>query len=237
MQSFDVMLSKAVIDKVAEANAKETSVIRIISLTGFMGCGKSSVGRELRTLLHCHFLDLDDYIESHESRKITEIFNDGGEASFRVIEQACLSEILSAGQSSSASDSAMWPTTPRASLGRDDKKDDGSLLIISLGGGTLTTPECARLVSEYTTCIYLRATTDTLVRHLKKEYDSRPMLQPATSSPSTGNHQAPDTDMLRARIKELMQKRAAIYESTAHHIVDIDGKSPADIANEITLLL
>jgi dephospho-CoA kinase len=46
----------------------------IISLTGFMGCGKSSVGRELSKLLCCPFMDLDDVIVETDGRSIPEIF-------------------------------------------------------------------------------------------------------------------------------------------------------------------
>ena len=204
MQSFDVMLSEA-----------ETSVIRIISLTGFMGCGKSSIGRKLSALLSCSLVDLDEYIESKEGRPITEIFKAGGEAAFRAIERSCLSEILSTG--------------PASMLSQNDRKNDGRILVISLGGGTLTTPECAELVSERTTCIYLRATIDTLVQRLEKDYGNRPML--------TGGQSGHDMESLRSRIEELIQKRSAVYEDTAHYIIDIDGRTDSDIVKEIVDML
>jgi shikimate kinase 2 len=186
-----------------------------ISLTGFMGCGKSSIGRKLSALLSCSLVDLDEYIESKEGRPITEIFKAGGETAFRAIERSCLSEILSSG--------------PAATLSQNDRKDDGRILVISLGGGTLTTPECAELVSEHTTCIYLRATIDTLVLRLEKDYGNRPML----ASGQSGH----DSSSLRARIEELIQKRSAVYEDTAHYIIDIDGRTDSDIVKEIVDML
>ena len=52
-----------------------------ISLIGFMGCGKSSVGKELASLLpECRLIDLDTYIEEKQGKNIPEIFNEIGRA-------------------------------------------------------------------------------------------------------------------------------------------------------------
>ena len=51
-----------------------------ISLTGFMGCGKSSTGRELAVRRGARFVDLDEEIVAREGRSIPEIFREGGEA-------------------------------------------------------------------------------------------------------------------------------------------------------------
>ena len=66
---------------------------------------------------------------------------------------------------------------------------------------------------------YLKASADTLVENLKNESDRRPMLRSSSS--------------LRDRIEELMALRSAIYESTAHVIIDTDGKTINDIADAI----
>ena len=65
----------------------------IISLTGFMGCGKSSTGRELASRLGARLVDLDAEIVEREGRPIPEIFADGGEAAFRAVEQATLASL------------------------------------------------------------------------------------------------------------------------------------------------
>ena len=54
-----------------------------IFLCGFMGCGKSTVGRELAKLLNCNFIDMDIYIEEKEKMPIPEIFSNHGEPYFR----------------------------------------------------------------------------------------------------------------------------------------------------------
>jgi shikimate kinase len=59
-----------------------------------MGAGKSSVGRALARGLNWFFEDLDDRIERHEGRTVTEIFRDSGEAEFRRAERAALTQLL-----------------------------------------------------------------------------------------------------------------------------------------------
>ena len=73
----------------------------IIALTGFMGCGKSSVGRELSTLLGIPVVDLDKYIEQRAGKRIPDIFAESGESGFRELETAALHEVLFPGGSPS----------------------------------------------------------------------------------------------------------------------------------------
>jgi shikimate kinase len=163
----------------------------IISLTGFMGCGKSSVGRELSKLLCCPFMDLDEMIVKKAGRSIPEIFAESGESGFRKLELDVLSSFLSS-----------------------HPESDDSLQIISLGGGTVMTGECAKLVRERTVCVYLRATVETLAKHLEGETQGRPMLK--------GD--------VRERIAELMAQRSSTYEETAHIIIDTDGRSVDEVS-------
>jgi len=176
-----------------------------ISLIGFMGCGKSSVGRILATLLpECRLIDLDTYIEEKQSKEIPEIFNEYGEAAFRQMEREALEEIFS--------DHAR----PRA--------------ILSLGGGTVTSESCRQLIRWHTDCFYLRATTGTLLSNLEGHSEGRPMLSsalpPSTEIPN-------EKDGLRQRIESLMRTRSPQYLATAHHIIDIDGQTFAQIATLI----
>lgn len=168
----------------------------ILSLTGFMGCGKSCVGELLHTHLCRSLIDLDDYIEKKEGRAISAIFRDEGEAAFRKMETSALTEIL------------------------DANKDRD--IVLSLGGGTLTTPEAADAVRAHTCCVYLRAGIDTLLHNLTLWPGDRPMLGGTT-----------DIDALRLRITGLMEQRRAIYESSASVIIDIDGKEYEEVAREI----
>ena len=176
-----------------------------ISLIGFMGCGKSSVGKILATLLpECRLIDLDTYIEEKQGKDIPEIFNEYGEAAFRRMEREALEEIFSD------------PSRPRA--------------ILSLGGGTVTSEECRQLIRRHTDCFYLRATTGTLLSNLEGHSEGRPMLSsalpPSTEIPN-------EKEALRNRIESLMRTRSPQYLATAHHIIDIDGQTFAQIATLI----
>ena len=62
-----------------------------------MGCGKSSVGRELSKLLCCPFIDLDTEIETRSGCTVAEIFETSGEAEFRRLEKETLKDILETG--------------------------------------------------------------------------------------------------------------------------------------------
>ncbi len=65
-----------------------------VFLVGFMGAGKSSVGRVLGQRLNWVFEDLDDRIQAREGHTVAEIFRDSGESEFRRAEHAALQQVL-----------------------------------------------------------------------------------------------------------------------------------------------
>ncbi len=132
----------------------------IISLTGFMGCGKSSVGKELKRLLSCELVDLDDYVCQMTGRTIPEIFSTDGEATFRQMELKALHEIFES-----------YPQIV------DNSSRQKTALILCLGGGTLTQEAAAQLVRNYCRCFYLRASVDELVCDLEGRTEHRPLLK------------------------------------------------------------
>lgn len=67
--------------------------MRSIYLCGFMGCGKSYIGRLLAEEKNMPFADLDSYIVEKEGRSIPEIFEQSGEPYFRRLEAECLKEL------------------------------------------------------------------------------------------------------------------------------------------------
>ena len=179
-----------------------------ISLIGFMGCGKSSVGKILATLLpECRLIDLDTYIEEKQGKNIPEIFNEYGEAAFRRMEREALEEIFSD------------KSRPRA--------------ILSLGGGTVTSEQCRQLIRQHTDCFYLRATTDTLLSNLEGHSEGRPMLSSVQPVEAPSTEVSSEREALRHRIESLMQTRSPQYLATAHHIIDINGQTFAQIAEII----
>ncbi len=121
----------------------------LITLTGFMGSGKTTVGRILADALGCPFLDLDDLIVKKAGQSIPDIFAQDGEPAFRQLEARLLRQTV--------------------------EKYGESTAVLSLGGGAILAPASATLLHEKTVCIYLRATLDTLLSRLAGESAGRPL--------------------------------------------------------------
>jgi shikimate kinase len=66
-----------------------------IALIGFMGTGKTSVGRLVAEVLHFEFLDTDELIEEYTGRSIPDIFSKDGEPAFRALEKKVVEELAS----------------------------------------------------------------------------------------------------------------------------------------------
>ena len=187
-----------------------------------MGCGKSSVGRCLSELICCPFIDLDEAICGRAGKSIPKIFASEGETEFRKLEAETLRSILTpSGTVRTEKKSLPLQAMSPSLCGQRGSTVSPSLqhrMVIALGGGTVMTPECSEIVKERSVCIYLKASIDTLVRHLETEASGRPMLQ---------------GDSLRSRIEELMNLRSKTYETIAHITIETDGKSIDAIAEEI----
>ena len=197
-----------------------------------MGCGKSSVGRELSELLCCPFMDLDQVIEECAGRTITEIFSQDGEPAFRQMELETLKCIAEGSMPMYSRDPlplrGPLPLTGggKMSLPYNRQTATEDILseekaVLALGGGAVMTRECEDIVRGETVCVYLKASVDTLLEHLEGEAEGRPMLR------------AEKSGELRERIENLMAIRSTTYERTAHIIIDTDGKSIDEIAMEI----
>ena len=197
-----------------------------------MGCGKSSVGRKLSELLCCPFMDLDQVIEECAGRTITEIFSQDGEPAFRQMELETLKCIAEGSMPMYSRDPlplrGPLPLTGggKMSLPYNRQTATEDILseekaVLALGGGAVMTRECEDIVRGETVCVYLKASVETLLKHLEGEAEGRPMLR------------AEKSGELRERIENLMTIRSATYERTAHIIIDTDGKSIDEIAMEI----
>ncbi|MCH1982342.1 shikimate kinase [Ruminococcus sp. OA3] len=119
-----------------------------IILIGFMGSGKTSVGKQLAKVMQLPFVDMDQLIVEKTGMEITEIFERYGEAHFRRIESECLEE-----------------------LSKEEERR-----VISVGGGLPVQPRNQPYLRKMGTVVLLEASVQTLQRRLK--YDSsRPMLK------------------------------------------------------------
>lgn len=115
-------------------------------LTGFMGTGKSAVGREVARRLGRSFVDMDAEIEARAGKSIPRIFAECGEAAFREMEGVLCKELSM----------------------RDN-------LVISTGGGTLVDPENRALMMANGLVVCLNATPEAILRRVGHK-DARPLL-------------------------------------------------------------
>lgn len=122
-----------------------------IYLVGFMGCGKSTVGRALADELGWNFFDLDVEIENHAGSTIGDIFDTQGEEIFRVLESAALVKRVRAVES-------------------------GHPQVIALGGGALMNDKNFELVSNHGVVVWLDAPFDLIERRVAVE-SHRPLAR------------------------------------------------------------
>lgn len=121
-----------------------------IFLTGYMGSGKSLVGKKLAAALNYDFLDLDDHIEILSSQTIHEIFEKKGELYFRNLETRVLKDVL----------------------------EETANMVISLGGGTPCYGNNFDMIREAanTKTVYLKASVENLTSRLFAEKLHRPVI-------------------------------------------------------------
>ena len=92
-------------------------------------------------------------------------------------------------------------------------------LVISTGGGAVMKTENTAMLKRGGKIVYLRATIDTLVSRLNTD-NSRPLLQSTEQN-------------IRTRLTKLLNERTPVYEHVADLTIDVDGKTPEEIAKEI----
>jgi shikimate kinase len=153
----------------------------LISLVGFMGAGKSAVGKALAQKLGWRFVDLDDLVESREARSIADIFAGPGETAFRYAESQALKELLTAKSISETS------------------------IVLSLGGGAICQPEnLAVLERANSVIVFLSASAQELWQRcitkqtLGTETRPRPLLKDEASFKQLYSDRLPHYE--RARI-------------------------------------
>lgn len=117
-----------------------------VILIGFMGTGKTTVGRRLADRTGWRFVDVDEYIVETEKRPISDIFARDGEERFRAIETAALQTLLA-----------------------------GEGKIVSTGGGAVLREENRRLMKQRGLVVALKASKETILARLRYD-QSRPLL-------------------------------------------------------------
>ncbi len=118
-----------------------------IILIGYMGAGKTTVGKALAKALGVTFYDLDWYIETRMHRTVKQIFDQEGEEGFRRIEHNMLHEVA-----------------------------EFENVVLSCGGGTPCFFDNIDYMNRQGQVVYLKASPDVLYQHLQMGKSVRPLL-------------------------------------------------------------
>lgn len=120
---------------------------RNLVLTGFMGTGKSTIGKEAASRLNLVFVDIDKIIENRMQKSISNIFSEYGESYFRRLEKETIEEY---------------------------SRNQGQ--VISTGGGVVLDEENMRNLKSSGVVILLKARPEVIFRNVSKDCN-RPLLQ------------------------------------------------------------
>lgn len=169
--------------------------MKCIILVGYMCAGKTTVGKALAKELGRTFYDLDWYVEERFHKKVSQIFAEEGEARFRDLERRMLHEVA-----------------------------EFENIVLSCGGGTPCHFDNMDYMNSVAETYYLKATPETLIRHIAISRGERPLLK--GKSP----------DELREFVSAQLAEREPYYEK-AQHIVDINVLDSFDKIKDIVSLI
>ncbi len=151
-----------------------------------MAVGKTTIGKELAQRLGLTFYDLDWYIESRMRKSVKAIFDERGEEGFRLIEHNMLHEVA-----------------------------EFENVVISCGGGTPCFFDNMDYLNQQAETYYLKATPETLFKHIKMAKGVRPLLMNKSD------------EELKAFIAEQLEKREPYYNK-AKTIINIEYDQEVD---------
>ena len=126
---------------------KDKNMNRIF-LIGYMGSGKTTIGKVLANTLGYTFVDMDSYIEAKQFKSVNQIFTEVGEAKFRLLEQQCLHEV-----------------------------SEFENVVIATGGGAPCFFDNMSYMNEHGVTVYINLSVDQLVERLENSHaNKRPLL-------------------------------------------------------------
>lgn len=123
-----------------------------IVILGFMGTGKSIIGRRLAVELRYHFIDTDKMIEDRTQKRVPEIFDESGEAYFRSMEAEIVKEV-----------------------------SELSHHVISTGGGVPINPENLDCLEQSGILVTLTARPEIILKRVQRRKGERPLLDDGNS--------------------------------------------------------
>lgn len=159
---------------------------RNLILCGFMGSGKTTVGRRLAKMLERPFLDIDAYIEEKQGMTITDIFAQQGEEAFRRMEREACAELAT---------------------------QDG--LIIGCGGGTVLREENARLLKQNGIILLLDVPLPLLQKRLRYD-KKRPLLQKPNRAKVISDLYKERIPLYRAAADHRVRPRKTVYQTAQY---------------------
>jgi len=159
-------------------------------LIGFMGSGKTTVGKELAKRLLVPFSDCDQLLSQHFGKSIPQVFKENGEAAFRKAEADILKTLCS---------NCAFAQESSNATGIVEKPKTDIVRIISTGGGACTNPQTVSLLLHTTLTVWLDADLDILLQRINGD-KNRPLLN--------------------GDVEYLYNSRLASYEAAAHYRLD-----------------
>ncbi len=176
---------------------------KLIYLAGFMTSGKSTIGPILANVLGWNFFDLDAEIEKLEQSSVVEIFQNSGEEYFRSVETSTLRK-----------------------FSQMDK------VVISLGGGTLTSEQNLEIIKSSGKMVYLHVNAENIYKRIKNKID-RPLFREMVLEESPKEH-------FIEKIEKYLKEREKYYLQ-ADIILDTDqervGITVDKLAKEINRII
>ena len=169
--------------------------MKAIILIGYMCVGKTTIGKELAKRRGQMFYDLDWYIEERFRKRVPQIFAEEGEEAFRKKERNKLHEVA-----------------------------EFESVVVSCGGGTPCFFDNIDYMNQAAEVIYLKASPETILSHLKISKGKRPLLE--GMSP----------EELQTFVTDQIQTREDFY-LRARHVVDVDVLDSAEKINRLVELI
>lgn len=169
--------------------------MKAIILIGYMCVGKTTIGKELAKRRGQMFYDLDWYIEERFRKRVPQIFAEEGEEAFRKKERNMLHEVA-----------------------------EFENVVVSCGGGTPCFFDNIDYMNQAAEVIYLKASPETILSHLKISKGKRPLLE--GMSP----------EELHTFVTDQIQTREDFY-LRARHVVDVDVLDSAEKINRLVELI
>jgi shikimate kinase len=169
---------------------------KLICLTGFMGSGKSTVGKLLAQQLGWHFADLDPMIEESAGLDIPAIFERLGEPVFREMETEILARVIG------------------------EAIERGRPTVVALGGGTFVQPQNRELLrSSGATIVWLQCEVEELLSRCA-QMTNRPLFRDENSFRTLYAQRLPFYELADYRVKSEAEPRQAIAQILALGILD-----------------